>query len=34
MVKILTDGGEIWFDDRLIQKNGLFVHEDLLVLNP
>ncbi|WP_232695742.1 aminopeptidase [Brevibacillus daliensis] len=27
-------GGEIWFDDVLIRKDGLFVHEDLLGLNP
>ena len=33
LVRILSDG-EIWFDDRLIQKNGRFVHKDLLVLNP
>ena len=33
LVRILTDG-EIWFDDVLIQKNGLFIHQDLLELNP
>jgi aminopeptidase len=33
MVKVLADG-EIWFDDLLIQKNGFFVHQDLLDLNP
>jgi len=27
-------GGEIWFDDVLIRKDGLFVHESLLGLNP
>lgn len=27
-------GGEIWFDDVLIRKDGLFVIEDLLPLNP
>ncbi|KQL49979.1 aminopeptidase [Brevibacillus choshinensis] len=27
-------GGEIWFDDVLIRKDGLFVHEALLDLNP
>jgi len=27
-------GGEIWFDDVLIRKDGLFVHEALLGLNP
>ena len=27
-------GGEIWFDDELIRKDGLFVQEDLLKLNP
>ncbi|BCS53752.1 aminopeptidase [Geobacter sp. SVR] len=34
LVRLLTDGGEIWFDGVLIQKNGLFVHKDLLELNP
>lgn len=34
MVKLLTGDGEIWFDDILIQKDGLFVHKDLLDLNP
>jgi aminopeptidase len=34
MVKILNCGGEIRFDDQPIQKNGLFVHKDLLALNP
>ncbi|MDD2366373.1 MAG: aminopeptidase [Desulfuromonadaceae bacterium] len=33
LVKILADG-EIWFDDLLIQKNGRFVHKELLQLNP
>ena len=33
LVRILADG-EIWFDDVLIQKNGLFNHKDLLDLNP
>ena len=27
-------GGEIWFDDVLIRKDGLFVLEDLMPLNP
>ncbi len=27
-------GGEIWFDDTLIRKDGLFIPEDLLGLNP
>jgi aminopeptidase len=27
-------GGEIWFDDVLIRKDGLFVPEELLCLNP
>ena len=27
-------GGEIWFDDELIRKDGLFVADDLLCLNP
>lgn len=34
MVKLLKGDGEIWFDDVLIQKDGLFVHKDLLELNP
>lgn len=34
LVRVLTDGGEIWFDDVLIQKNGVFVHKNLLDLNP
>ena len=34
MVKILTGDGEIWFDDLIIQKDGLFVYNDLLDLNP
>lgn len=33
LVRILSDG-EIWFDDVLIQKNGFFVHNELLELNP
>lgn len=27
-------GGEIWFDDVLIRKDGIFVIEELEVLNP
>lgn len=27
-------GGEVWFDDELIRKDGLFVPSDLLGLNP
>ena len=27
-------GGEIWFDDELIRKDGLFVVDDLSPLNP
>lgn len=27
-------GGEIWFDDELIRKDGLFIPEDLKPLNP
>ncbi|GAM09984.1 aminopeptidase 2 [Geobacter sp. OR-1] len=34
MVKILAGDGEIWFDDTLIQKDGLFVHKELTCLNP
>lgn len=34
LVRVLTDGGEIWFDDVLIQKNGLFVLDALRDLNP
>ncbi|MDD4743450.1 MAG: aminopeptidase [Eubacteriales bacterium] len=29
-----TGGGEIWFDDRLIRKDGLFVLPELSALNP
>ena len=34
MVKLLKGDGEIWFDDVLIQKDGMFVHDSLLSLNP
>ena len=34
LVKLLTGDGEIWFDELLIQKDGCFVHKDLLPLNP
>lgn len=34
LVKILQGDGEIWFDGVLIQKDGCFVHKDLLQLNP
>ena len=34
MVKLLEGDGEIWFDQLLIQKDGRFVHKDLLALNP
>ncbi|SNB45650.1 aminopeptidase [Geobacter sp. DSM 9736] len=34
MVKLLRGDGEIWFDDILIQKDGLFVHDNLCDLNP
>lgn len=37
LVLIMTPefgGGEIWFDDVLIRKDGLFVLPELLVLNP
>jgi aminopeptidase len=27
-------GGEIWFDDTLIRKDGTFVTDDLKPLNP
>ena len=27
-------GGEVWFDDRLIRKDGLFVVDELAALNP
>lgn len=33
MVRLMQDG-EIWFDDRLIQKNGRFVLKELESLNP
>lgn len=37
LVLIMTPeygGGEIWFDDKLIRKDGLFVEESLKALNP
>ena len=34
MVKLLQGDGEIWLDDSLIQKDGRFVHKELLELNP
>jgi len=34
MVKILNGDGELWFDEHIIQKDGRFVHKDLLELNP
>lgn len=34
LVKILTGDGQIIFDGKTIQKNGLFVHPDLKGLNP
>jgi len=34
MVKILEGDGEIWLDGVLIQKDGRFVHKNLLSLNP
>lgn len=34
IVKILVGDGEIWLDRQLIQKDGIFVHKDLLDLNP
>lgn len=34
LVKILKGDGEIYFDDVLIQKDGLFVHKDMTDLNP
>ena len=27
-------GGEIWFDDKLIRKDGMFVLKELKPLNP
>ena len=30
----VPDGGEIWFDDVLIRKDGLFVLDELKCLNP
>ncbi len=27
-------GGDIWFDDKLIRRDGIFVHDELLSLNP
>ena len=34
MMDAAHGGGEIWFDDRLIRKDGLFVLEELADLNP
>lgn len=34
LVKILKEDGEIYFDGMLIQKNGIFVHDELVDLNP
>lgn len=34
MVKLLKGDGEIWFDGILIQKDGSFVHDGLIHLNP
>lgn len=34
LVKMLEGDGEIWFDDVLIQKDGRFIHQSLLELNP
>lgn len=34
LVKILTGDGQIIFDDKVIQKDGLFIHPDLKELNP
>ena len=34
LIKILDTEGEIWFDENLIQKDGSYVHPDLLDLNP
>ena len=27
-------GGEIWFDDELIRKDGIFTNPELAILNP
>ena len=27
-------GGEIWFDDELIRKDGIFTDSELKILNP
>jgi len=34
LVKILTGDGELLFDGRTIQKDGVFVHPELVELNP
>lgn len=34
MMDAAQGGGEIWFDDRLIRKDGIFVLDELLDLNP
>jgi len=33
-VKILVGDGEIIFDGKTIQRDGIFVHPDLVDLNP
>jgi aminopeptidase len=34
MMDEASGGGEVWFDDRLIRQDGLFVVDELLDLNP
>jgi aminopeptidase len=34
LVKLLEGDGEIWFDGKLIQDRGRFVHKELIQLNP
>ena len=29
-----SGGGEIWIDDELIRKDGIFIHQDFRALNP
>ncbi len=32
--RFASGGGDVWFDDRLIRRDGLFLPEDLQGLNP
>jgi aminopeptidase len=34
LVKILTGDGELWFDNKIVQRDGIFIHPMLKPLNP